>query len=37
MPTAVGYMRGYLVAQIESQLEVLAQDWVRFERARPFW
>jgi inorganic triphosphatase YgiF len=35
--TATGYLRGYLAAQTELQLENLERAWARFERARPFW
>jgi len=34
---AAGYLRGYLAAQSELQLEAFARAWPRFDRARPFW
>jgi inorganic triphosphatase YgiF len=34
---AAGYLRGYLAAQSEQQLEAFARAWPRFDRARPFW
>jgi inorganic triphosphatase YgiF len=34
---AAGYLRGYLAAQREQQLEAFARAWPRFDRARPFW
>ncbi len=36
-PRRTGYLRGYLAAQRDRQLEALARSWPRFERVRPFW
>lgn len=36
-PRRTGYLRGYLAAQRDRQLEAFARAWPRFDQARPFW
>jgi inorganic triphosphatase YgiF len=36
-PRRTGYLRGYLAARRDRQLEAFARAWPRFDQARPFW